>query len=104
MLYRTGTCRSRRAGDCTVHNLHHNCILTEDAMLKSWLCVSMIFHTACFASQEVALRTPPGFEKLKHVLEITLGFAEEMRGCVLLMANTTEVLVVYLRCSLPEAF
>lgn len=85
MLYRTGMCRNRRAGDCTVHNLHHICILSEDAMLESWLCVSMILHTACFVSQEVALGTPPGFEKLKHVFEILFGFSEEMGGCVLLM-------------------
>lgn len=67
----------------------------HSAMLKSWLCVSMSFHTACFVSLEVALGTPPGFEKLKHVLEITFGFAEEMSGCVLLMTNATDVLVVY---------
>lgn len=54
-------------------------------MLESWLCVSMILHTACFVSQEVALGAPPGFEKLKHVFEILFGFSEEMGGCVLLM-------------------
>lgn len=71
----------------------------------------MIFHTACFVSQEVALETSPGYEKLKHVLEITFVFAQEMSGCaqemsgyVLLMTSATEVLVVYLRCSFPEAF
>lgn len=64
----------------------------------------MVFHTACFVSQEVALGTSPGYEKLKHVLEITFGFTQEMSGCVLLMTSATEVLVVCLRCSFPEAF
>lgn len=64
----------------------------------------MIFHAACFVSQEVALGTPLGFEKLKHLLEIAFGFAKEMSGCVLLTTNATELLVVYLRCSFLEAF
>lgn len=46
--------------------------------------------------------TPPGFEKLKHVLEISFCFAEEVGGCVLLMTNATEVLVVYLRGVLSQ--
>lgn len=84
MLHRTGLFRSRRAGDCTVHNLHHTCIL---AVLKFWLRVSIIFHTAFFVSQEVALGTPPGFQKLKHVLEIPFCCAEENSDYVFLMTQ-----------------
>lgn len=73
-------------------------------LIYFWLCVSMIFDTACFVSQEVALGTPPRFEKLKHVLEITFDFAEEMSGCVLLMANATEVLVLCLRFLFQKHF
>lgn len=41
--------------------------------------------------------TPPGFQKLKHVLEIPFCCAEENSDYVFLMTNDTEVLVVYLR-------
>ena len=46
--------------------------------------------------------TPPGLEKLKHVLEIPFCFTEEMSGCVLLVTNATEVLVIYLRGVLSQ--
>lgn len=64
---------------------------------------SLFFHTAFFVSQEVALGTPPGFEKLKHVLEIhTFCFAEEMSGCVSLLTNAIDMLVIYLRRVLSQ--
>lgn len=71
---------------------HHSKVLTT---------FLLIFTLLALFKQEVALGTH-GFEKLKHVWEIPLCFAEEVSSCVLLMTNATEVVVVCLRAVLSQ--